>query len=63
VTPGDTYAQLVALLDQHGARYRLIDHVPEGRTDIVSPLRGNALSQAAKCLVLMVKIGKKVTWS
>src|SRR5713101_3695893 len=61
VTPGDTYAQLVAFLDQHGARYRLIDHVPEGRTDIVSPMRGNALSQAAKCLVLMVKLGKKVT--
>jgi Ala-tRNA(Pro) deacylase len=24
-------------------------------------MRGNALSQAAKCIVLMVKIGKKVT--
>jgi len=61
VIPGDTYSQLIAFLDQHGARYRLIDHVPEGRTDIVSPLRGNALSQAAKCLVLMIKLGKKVT--
>lgn len=61
MTPGDTYAQLVAFLGQHGARYRLIDHVPEGRTDIVSPMRGNTLSQAAKCIVLMVKIGKKVT--
>src|SRR5262249_27749950 len=26
-----------------------------------SPMRGNALSQAAKCIILMVKIGKKVT--
>ncbi|HJW31366.1 MAG TPA: YbaK/EbsC family protein, partial [Saprospiraceae bacterium] len=34
---------------------------PEGRTEIVSPLRGNALAQAAKCIILMVKIGKKVT--
>src|SRR5713226_7935600 len=58
---GDTYTQLINLLDQHGAQYRLIDHAPEGRTEIVSPLRGNALSQAAKCIVLMVKIGKKVT--
>jgi Ala-tRNA(Pro) deacylase len=58
---GDTYAQLIALLDQQGAPYRLIDHAPEGRTEIVSPLRGNELSQAAKCIVLMVKIGKKVT--
>ena len=61
MTPGDTYSQLVAFLDQHGAQYRLIDHAPEGRTEIVSPMRGNALSQAAKCIVLMVKIGKKVT--
>lgn len=57
----DTYTQLIALLDQHGVPYRLIDHAPEGRTEIVSPLRGNALAQAAKCIVLMVKIGKKVT--
>src|SRR6266852_3904107 len=58
---GDTYTQLINLLDQHGAHYRLIDHAPEGRTELVSPMRGNALSQAAKCIVLMVKIGKKVT--
>src|SRR5260221_4279804 len=58
---GDTYTQLIAFLDQHGVPYRLIDHAPEGRTELVSPMRGNALSQAAKCIVLMVKIGKKVT--
>jgi hypothetical protein len=49
------------ILDGHGARYRLIDHPPEGRTEVVSPLRGNLLKQAAKCIVLMVKIGKEVT--
>ena len=58
---GDTYTQLIAFLDQHGVPYRLIDHAPEGRTELVSPMRGNALSQAAKCIVLMVKIGKKIT--
>ena len=57
----DAYTQLITLLDQHGAHYRLIDHAPEGRTEIVSPMRGNALSQAAKCIVLMVKMGKKIT--
>src|SRR5881398_1064039 len=57
----DAYTQLITLLDQRGAHYRLIDHAPEGRTEIVSPLRGNALAQAAKCMILMVKIGKKVT--
>ena len=58
---GDTYSQLITFLDQHGAQYRLIDHAPDGRTEIVSPMRCNALSQAAKCIILMVKIGKKVT--
>jgi Ala-tRNA(Pro) deacylase len=55
------YDQLLELLDRHGARYRLIDHAPEGRTEIVSAFRGHAPSQAAKCILLMVKIGKKVT--
>ena len=58
---GDTYTQLIAFLDRHAVPYRLIDHAPEGRTEIVSQMRGNALSQAAKCIVLMVKIGKKIT--
>jgi Ala-tRNA(Pro) deacylase len=58
---GDTYAQLITLLDGHGAPYRLIDHAPEGRTEFVSPMRGNALQQAAKCIVMIVKLGKKVT--
>jgi Ala-tRNA(Pro) deacylase len=57
----DTYTQLIAFLDQHGVQYQLIDHAPEGRTELVSQMRGNALSQAAKCIVLMVKIGKKIT--
>lgn len=57
----ETYERLIALLDQHGAHYRLIDHAPEGRTEIVSPMRGNELKQAAKCMVVMVKIDKKIT--
>jgi Ala-tRNA(Pro) deacylase len=61
MTPTDAYTHLIALLDQNSAQYRTIDHAPEGRTEIVSPLRGNDLAQAAKCMVVMVKIGKKVT--
>lgn len=57
----DAYDQLITLLDAQGVPYRLLDHEPEGRTEVVSPLRGNALAQAAKCMVLMIKIGKKVT--
>ena len=61
MTTDDTYTRLIALLDAHQAAYRLIDHAPEGRTDLVSALRGNTLAQAAKCIILMVKLGKKTT--
>ena len=61
MTSEDTYTRFIAFLDQHNAQYRLIDHEPEGRTDLVSAMRGNAISQAAKCIILMVKIGKKLT--
>lgn len=57
----DMYTHLIALLDERKATYRLIDHAPEGQTEIVSALRGNTLSQAAKCIILIVKLGKKVT--
>lgn len=57
----DTYTRLIALLDENHATYRIIDHAPEGRTEVVSPLRGNNLAEAAKCIILMVKQGKKVT--
>jgi Ala-tRNA(Pro) deacylase len=57
----DAYTRLLALLDANGAQYRVIEHAPEGRTELVSPLRGNALAQAAKCMVIMLKRGKKVT--
>jgi Ala-tRNA(Pro) deacylase len=61
VDQDSTYTRLIALLDEHGATYRLIDHAPEGKTEIVSPMRGNALREAAKCLIIMAKVGKKVT--
>ncbi|MET0134705.1 MAG: YbaK/EbsC family protein [Kibdelosporangium sp.] len=57
----DAYEQLIALLDGKGAAYRLIDHPPEGRTELVSAMRGNSVAQAAKCVIVMVKLGKKVT--
>jgi Ala-tRNA(Pro) deacylase len=57
----DAYTRFIAFLDGHGVSYRLIDHEPEGRTEIVSGMRSNILKQAAKCIILMVKQGKKVT--
>lgn len=55
------YERLIADLAAARARYRLIDHLPEGRTDLVSALRGHDVAQAAKCLVVMVRVGKKQT--
>ncbi|MGW7528567.1 YbaK/EbsC family protein [Streptomyces sp. NPDC054783] len=55
----DTHDKLLALLDEHRATYRVIEHAPEGGTEAVSRLRGHALDQAAKCTIVMVKIGKK----
>jgi Ala-tRNA(Pro) deacylase len=36
-----------------------VEHPEEGRTDVVSRIRGNDLAQAAKALVLVAKTGKK----
>jgi len=57
----DTHDRLVAMLDEAGATYRLIDHAPEGQTDRVSVLRGHPVAMAAKCLVVMVKVGKRTS--
>jgi Ala-tRNA(Pro) deacylase len=57
----DSYDRLIALLDRHGASYRVIEHAPEGRTEVVSPMRGHPVAYAAKCMVVMAKIGPKVT--
>jgi Ala-tRNA(Pro) deacylase len=56
-----SYQQLMSTLDGGGARYRVIDHEPEGRTEIVSGYRGNPVASAAKCIVVMVKLGKKTS--
>jgi Ala-tRNA(Pro) deacylase len=55
------YDRLLSMLDGAGARYRVIEHEPEGRTEIVSGYRGNPIAAAAKCIVVMVKVGKKTT--
>lgn len=55
------YERLISLLDLQKANYSLIDHAPEGRTEIVSGFRGNNLCEAAKCMIVMIKKGKKET--
>jgi Ala-tRNA(Pro) deacylase len=56
---GDAYQRLICMLDTAGARYRVIDHAPEGRTEVVSGYRGHPVACAAKCLIVMVKTSKR----
>lgn len=42
----------------HGLLLREVEHLAEGRTDVVSKMRGNELSAAVKAMVVMVKRGK-----
>jgi Ala-tRNA(Pro) deacylase len=51
----DIFDRIIALLAQGGADYRLLEHAPEGRTDIASRIRGNSLAEAAKAMVLAVR--------
>lgn len=55
----ETYEKLIGFLDENNADYREIDHEEEGRTDFVSKMRGNEVKDAAKCIILIVKLGKK----
>lgn len=57
----DTYQHLISLLDSSRVGYRLIDHAPEGTTAAVSALRGHPAAQAAKCIVLRVKVDRRTT--
>ncbi|MEV0696097.1 YbaK/EbsC family protein [Streptomyces sp. NPDC050388] len=58
-TDGSTRTRLLDLLKSNGARYRLIAHPPEGRTEVVSELRGHPLEQAAKCIITRATLTKK----
>jgi Ala-tRNA(Pro) deacylase len=57
----DTYRHLISLLDSSSVDYHLIDHEPEGSTESVSALRGHPTSEAAKCIVLRVKVDRRTT--
>lgn len=53
----DVHARLRAFLDAGGARYRVIEHEPEGRSEVISRIRGNDPEQAMKALVCEVRGG------
>ncbi len=51
------HTRLVAHLDAVGARYRVVEHAAEGRSDAVAVIRGNHPSQALKAMVVAVTGG------
>ncbi|MGC4746985.1 YbaK/EbsC family protein [Micromonospora sp. DT201] len=54
-----TYHRLMSLLSDGSARYRLIDHPPEGGTVAASRLRGHPADQAAKCMVVRLSVTRR----
>ena len=53
----DTFERLVALLSEARAKFRVIEHAAEGRSEAISVIRGNRPEQAAKAMVLDVRGG------
>ena len=48
---------LTALLEANAARFRVIEHPAEGRSDLVAQLRGTAPGQGAKAMLCRSKDG------
>jgi Ala-tRNA(Pro) deacylase len=57
----DIHQQLCDLLDKEGARYRVIEHEPEGKTELIARIRGNRIEQSIKSIVIQVRQKKKET--
>lgn len=54
----DTYKKILAVLQGRERSFRMVEHEPEGRTEVISRIRGNSLSQAAKAMLLRINRGK-----
>jgi len=59
VPVSDIHKQLCHLLDREGAAYRVIEHEPEGRTEMIARIRGNRIEQSIKSMVLQVRLNRK----
>src|SRR5215831_13918506 len=58
-TDQDIHQRLRELLDRDGAVYRVVEHEPEGRSELIAKIRGNRLDQAIKSMVVQVRMSKK----
>jgi Ala-tRNA(Pro) deacylase len=55
----DIHQRLRGLLDQQGATYRVIEHDPEGRTEVIARIRGNRIEQSIKSIVVQIRLNRK----
>jgi Ala-tRNA(Pro) deacylase len=55
----DIHKQLCDLLDQEDATYRVLEHEPEGRTEMIAKIRGNRIEQSIKSIVVQVRLNRK----
>src|SRR5512134_260478 len=55
----DIHKQLCDLLDQEGATYRIIEHEPEGHTEVIAKIRGNRIEQSIKSIVMQVRLKRR----
>lgn len=54
---GEVFDQLIVLLTDAKAKFRVIEHEAEGKSEAISIIRGNRPDQAAKAMVLDVRGG------
>ena len=55
----DTHTLLIELLDRENATYHVIEHEPEGRTEVIAKIRGNRIEQSIKSIVLQVRLNRR----
>ena len=53
----DVFDRLVEILSEAKAKFRIIEHLAEGRSEAISAIRGNRPEQAAKAMVLDLRGG------
>lgn len=58
-TEKDIHQRLRDLLEREHAAYRVIEHEPEGRTEMIAQIRGNRIEQSIKSIVVQVRLNRK----
>lgn len=49
------FEMLIELFEREKANYRVVEHEPEGRSDLVASIRKTTVSQGAKAIVCKIK--------